>query len=513
MVEVYLHFGGRSLFAVNRQRIDFGQSTYGLARNLYVVTESRGFAVASYLQVITANLRDTLFYREYRRIGSLFHSLTVAVEQFPVGRIVTRIDVRDFEALVRFDCRLVDLNVVGRRVLTHIHILAPGDFGIALHVDRNGSNTQTDAVRTLQVGRNRIVHTGPRRSDTHKDRLFILLLSIELEHRSVYIEVVNRLAQRLGIVHFEDDLGIYALVVRSQHFGYLDDRSGRSSHLVTRNREFAQVEFQILGVLKVESNHGNIPVGQRSQSTTDCKGLLYPHFVVGLAIGNRQYLETRLTQNCGLVTNGRESQIDVGLTTDQFVTNRNLIARSQRESRLEEVQIFIGCRTEDAQTRTAYISIVEGKLGIQTIGYHLVGRFAQEFGSKPETPGRQIVLYTNVVPLVVVLTFAHPVEELTVTQIEIGDERLGGQIPAERAASGHKGRHTEPAFVGVVAATIEYRNLVNRVTTAVREELLDYILITQLFRHIGTTIVGTVGPQHVEIVSAPQTDRNIVVLE
>ena len=387
--------------------------------------------VAGYLQVITTNLFNTFFYREYRCVGSLFYSLTVAVEQFPVGRSVTRIDVRNLEALVRFDCRLIDLNFVGSRVLTHIHIFAPSNLRIALHVDRNGCNTQADTIRSLQIGRNRIVHTGPRSGDTHQDRLFILLLSIEFEHRSIYIEVVNRLTSRFGIIHLENNLSINTFVVRGQYFGYRDTRSSRSSHLATRNREFTQVEFQVLGICKVESNHGNILVGHRSQRTYYRKGLLYPHLIVDHAIGGSQYAETRFVQNRIFSTLGRKSQINVGLTTNQFVTDCNLIAQGQSESSLEQVQILVGSRTEDAQARTAYVSIVEGKLGVQTIGYYLVLRFAQELGSEPETPGRQVVLYTNVVPLIVVLTFAHPVEELTVTQVEIGNERLGGQIPAE----------------------------------------------------------------------------------
>ena len=262
----------------------------------------------------------------------------------------------------------------------------------------------------------------------------------------------------------------------------------------------------------MEGNHSDFLTGQHSQSTTHFKRLFHPHFIVGL-IGDSQYLETALAQNRLLVAFGRKCQINIGLTAYQFVTNRNHIACGQSELGLEQMQILIVHRTEEAQTRTAYIGIVVSKLGLQAIFHYLVGRFTHEIGCKPPTPSRQIVLYTDIVPFVIVLTFAHPVQETTVTQIEIRNKRFLGKIPFERTACRHESRHTEPLVIGVMVTTIVNLDFIDGIAVTVGKELLDQMLIICLLGYICTTVIGTVGPQHIIIVSAPQTDREIIVFE
>ena len=262
----------------------------------------------------------------------------------------------------------------------------------------------------------------------------------------------------------------------------------------------------------MKSHHGDLLAVEHTQGSAHFKGLLYPHFIVGL-VGGGQHFETALAQNRRLFAFGGKSQIDIGFTANQFVTNRDFIACRQSELGLEQMQIFLGYRTRKTQTRTSHVGIVECELGFQTVFHYLVGSFAHKFRSEPPPPCGQIILHTDVVPLVVVLAFAHPIEELPVTQVEVSDERFFGKIPFERTARRHESRHTEPVIIGVMIAAVVNLYFIDGITVAVGKELLDQMLIVRLLGDIGASSVGTVGPQHVIIVRSPQSDRDIVILE
>ena len=240
LVHVDLHIIFCHSFPADSQRLNLGQRTHGFAGNLHIVTISGRFAVANDLQIITAYFFNTFRYGKYSRIACLFYDHTGTVEQFPVGSGVTGIDIRNFEALARLDGSFIYLYIVGNRI-THTHIIAPCDLGIGLHIDRNGCDTETNLLFALQIGRNREIHTGPRSSDTHELRLTAFLLSVQFEHRSIHVEVINRLARQFVVIHVKYHLTIYTFVVRCKNFGNLNLGSRRCRHSTAGDRKFTEV--------------------------------------------------------------------------------------------------------------------------------------------------------------------------------------------------------------------------------------------------------------------------------
>ena len=260
----------------------------------------------------------------------------------------------------------------------------------------------------------------------------------------------------------------------------------------------------------MQGNEGN---GLSCQLAAYGELALYPSVLIGFVVGCEE-VHAALVDSHALIAEGGEHEVHAGLTAVELVAHGNHVAALQGVFRLEEVEVFVGCRAENAEAGTAYVGIVPNKFCVQSAGGHVGSVAAEELRGKPPAPCGQIVLHADVVPRTVVLLHALPVEEVTVTEVEVRDERFFAQIPFQRAAGGHERRHAvEGEVVGIIFHRIAHSRAVGRVARTAGKPAFGTEQVGALL-HVGsTTLFATAFPEHIGGVRAPKTDRNGIVFE
>ena len=245
--------------------------------------------------------------------------------------------------------------------------------------------------------------------------------------RCLNVEVVARLASCLVVRHVEDDLSVHTSLAVVEHLGVsgVDNWSSRCSVVATNDRELAEHEVEVLSVLEVESNESkSLAVEVR----TYCECLLNPVVNVSYALCLAEVVSYALV----FAALCRENEVEVGSTFVELIANSDNVTLLQSVLCLEEVEILVSCCTEDLECRTSEVSVVPYELSVEALSRNVSCCTSEEFVSEPEVPCRQVVLHTYVVPRCAGLAFAVKVEELTVTEVEVSDERLLSEIPAQR---------------------------------------------------------------------------------
>ena len=106
------------------------------------------------------------------------------------------------------------------------------------------------------------------------------------------------------------------------------------------------------------------------------------------------------------------------------------------------------------------------------------------------------------------------IEELSVTEVEVRDERFLRQIPRHRASCRHERRHTVPCVVvGVVCLHVVHSRTVGGIACTAGEVAFGA-------QHVGILLHCGVGtefaaafPEHIICMCAPETYRDGIVLE
>ena len=175
-----------------------------------------------------------------------------------------------------------------------------------------------------------------------------------------------------------------------------------------------------------------------------CELLFVPNVFVcfGLAIYNDELIFCQ--SNLFIALSGEYQVYVFSNTLLQLISKGDHVASLEGVLCLEEVEVFVGSVTEDACCRTTNVSFVPSEFCIKAISYDVC---AEQALGEPPAPCGQVVLCTDVIPFLVVLTHALPVEVLTVTEVEVSHERFFAQIPLHRTASSHECRHTVVSHV------------------------------------------------------------------
>ena len=95
------------------------------------------------------------------------------------------------------------------------------------------------------------------------------------------------------------------------------------------------------------------------------------------------------------------------------------------------MEILVSCRTGKTDGRATEVSVVPCKVSVKSVLRNVSSLVAEQLACEPPAPCREVVLHTYVIPRVVVLTLTLEVEVLTVTEVEVCDERLLREVPAE----------------------------------------------------------------------------------
>ena len=516
LVRLHLDVG---LFAVSGERIDFGQCAHAFAGNLDKAAEAAlGFGAGSACGVVFCALHHEVVTTQ---VGQAFHGNRVArllehlvahhVVECPGGRFVHGIYEGHLEGFAGLDDVLVALHVVIIYIGTCLHIVAPSDFGVALHIQADSGHAEAYFLRSiLELEGYAVEHTCPGGGQAHKHGFLAFLLCVEFEEGGVDVDVVARFTSGLVVGHVEDNLAIHAEAAIGQHLCLGDLRLGRSSGCAAHDGAFAQKKVGSRCVGEVEGNHGQ---GLAGQVAVNGEGALHPGILVGqLAFAAK--LEGVLVDGCAFLAFGCQHEAEVGRTAAQLIAQGDDVAHLKGILGLEEVEVFAVGRTEDAQTRTAHVCIVPHEFGIHTRGGHIGCRASEELVGKPPAPCRQVVLHAHVVPAVVVLTHALPVEELTITQVEVADKRFFAQVPTQRGTRTHEGGHAvEAEVVGVVLVGNDDVGAGRGVAATARKPALGAQHIGVLLDGGVATLFAAAFPEHILAVCAPEADGDGVVLE
>ena len=245
--------------------------------------------------------------------------------------------------------------------------------------------------------------------------------------RCLNVKVVAWLSSCLAVRHVEDNLSVHTRLAVVEHLGVSDVelRSLWCSIIATNDRELAEQHLSILSILKVESYESkSLAVEVRTYS--EC--LLNPLVSVSYAV----CLAEVVSYACALATLCRENEVKVGCAIVELVANSDNVALLQSVLCLEEVEILVSCCTEHFECRTSEVSVVPYELCVKSLSRNISCCTSKELVSEPEVPCRQVVLHTYVVPRRVYLALAIEVEELTVTEVEVSDERFLSEVPAQR---------------------------------------------------------------------------------
>ena len=339
----------------------------------------------------------------------------------------------------------------------------------------------------------RVVETSPRGCCTHEHRLLTLFLSIETEVRCLNVEVIAWLASCLIVRHVEDNLSVHTRLAVVEHLGVssVELRSLWCSIITTNDRELAEHEVEVLSVLEVESNESkSLAVEVR----TYCECLLNPVVNVSYALCLAEIVSYALV----FAALCRENEVEVGCSLVELIANSDNVTLLQSVLCLEEVEILVSCCTEDFECRTSEVSVVPYELSVETLSRNVSCCTSEEFVSEPEVPCRQVVLHTYVVPRRVYLALAIEVEELTVTEVEVSDERFLSEVPAQRRTCCHECSHTVPSrVVCCVLMLVNNRRSDNRVAVAATEVALCTAEVSELLHIVRRTELCTALPEHV----------------
>ena len=152
------------------------------------------------------------------------------------------------------------------------------------------------------------------------------------------------------------------------------------------------------------------------------------------------------------------------------------------------MEILVSCCTEHLESRTSEVSVVPYELSVEALSRNVCCCTSEELVSEPEVPCRQVVLHTYVVPRCAGLALAVKVEELTVTEVEVSDERLLSEIPAQRRTCCHECSHTVPSrVVCCVLMLVNNRRSDNRVAVAATKVALCTTEVSELLLLVRRT--------------------------
>ena len=497
--------------AIGGEAKDLRECAHALAGNLH---ETAVFAelhlavacavvhVAVEFQRVTADIGKAVYRYAYACFLKEFRA--VAVEELPCARFVVRVYIRHFERFIGLNRVLADLDVVAVNVRACVVVLAPSNLGVALVVEGNGCHAEAHLNRARAFGEVKghiVIQACPRGSEAHEDGVATFLLCIEFEECRVHVEVVAGRAGGLAVGHVEDNLAVYAFLAECQHLAGSDNRAGGRYAGAAHDRELAEVEVEVFSAREVQGNEGN---GLACQLAAYGELALYPSVLIGFVVGCEE-VHAALVDSHALIAECGEHEVHAGLTAVELVAHGNHVAALQGVFRLEEVEVFVGCRAENAEAGTAYVGIVPNKFCVQSAGGHVGSVAAEELRGKPPAPRGQIVLHANVVPRTVVLLHALPVEELTVTEVEVRDKRLFAQIPLHGAAGGHERRHAvERKVIGIVLHRTGHGGAVGRVARAARKPAFRAEHIGALLHVGGTALFAAAFPEHIFAMCAPK---------
>lgn len=273
----------------------------------------------------------------------------------------------------------------------------------------------------------------------------------------------------------------------------------------TDDRQFAEQQVQVGCVLHVQGYEGE---GLASKFLTHGESLLDPL----LFVGSGGLVEHFQFHGLSLLAFGREQQVYVGRALGQLVAEGHLVAIGQGILRLEEVEVLVGGRAAQTERRSTEPSVVPSEVGVKARGGHVGCVVAKELVGEPPAPCGQIVLHTDVVPLAGILTLSIEIEESTVAKVEIGDERLLGEVPRQGAAGGHESRHAVPAeIVGRVVVAVNDFGTVGGIAGAAGEVALNALQVGGLLHGRLRSLLAASLPEHIVGVGAPKTNGETVV--
>ena len=102
------------------------------------------------------------------RLIAGFNNYTIMLN-LPVSYFMAWVYISNSKFLIRLDDRFVSLDFIAVIVsIKDIMLLcAPCYVALLLHIKRYGRNTELNSALTLEINRNRVIHTCPRGCNTH----------------------------------------------------------------------------------------------------------------------------------------------------------------------------------------------------------------------------------------------------------------------------------------------------------------------------------------------------------